>query len=202
MKVIQNLATARIVFIFEEMVSCRRDYCADNQFFRMNDVWKYLCDESGRWSIKTYRSNETEDFKRKAGLIAFADRATLVADEKLMANAKLGCKLSNYILAHELGHMALGHHATSAVIKHFQLFSGPSGMSNLPPTLEELEANYAAVFFQCGFALLNPKLNPIHLANRAFSDVYSVKKAQILVQLEVFQQLLNRPKRIFPRVIL
>ena len=140
------LTTSRAVDIFEEMVSCRRDYCADNEFFRMPDVWEYLCDEEGRWTIKTFRSKETEDFKRKAGVVAFADRVTLTVDEKLLAAAKQGCKLSNFILAHELGHVALDHHARSLVTKHFQLFAGPSGMSNLPPTLEELEANYAGVF--------------------------------------------------------
>jgi hypothetical protein len=196
------ITTSRAVHIFEEMISARREYCADQDFIRMDKVWEDLCDEGSAWSIKTYKSKETEDFKRKAGLIVFGDRAILSVDEKLMENAKRGCKLSNFILAHELGHIALDHHKNSKVVKHFQLFAGPNGMSNLPPTIEELEANYAAVFFQCGVTLLNPKWDPVQLAHRAFTDVYSVKNAQRLVQLDVFRRELNRPKPTFERVVL
>ena len=196
------LSTSRAVGIFDEMISVRRMYCADNDFFRMDEFWEYLCDEGNKWSINTYRSNETEDFKRKAGVIAFRDRVTLTVDEKLMARAKQGCKLSNFILAHEVGHLALNHHARSAVTKNFQLFSGPRGMSNLPPTLEELEANYAAVFLQCGVALLDPKWDPLQLARRAFTDVAYVKKAQAIVRLDVFQRELTRERPTFPRVVL
>ena len=196
------LSTSRAVEIFEETISVRRGYCADKDFFRMDEFWEYLCDESGRWSINTYRSNETEDFKRKAGVVAFGDRVTLTVDEKLMARAKQGCKLSNFILAHEVGHLTLNHHARSAVTKNFQLFAGPSGMSNLPPTLEELEANYAAVFFQCGVALSDARWDPIQLAHRAFSDVSYVKKAQAIIRLGEFQRKLCRQKPTFPRVVL
>ena len=202
MKSSQFLTTSRAADIFDEVISCRRMFCADNEFFRMTEFWEDLCDEGGRWSIKTYRSNLSDDFKRKAGVIAFGDRVTLTVDEKLVANAKDGCKLSNFILAHEMGHIALDHHAKGAVTKNFQLFAGPSGMSNLPPTLEELETNYAAVFLQCGVALMDPRLDAVQLAHRAFSDVYYVRKAQKVVQLEVFQRLLNRPKRIYERAIL
>ena len=202
MKSSQILTTARAVDIFEEVISCRRMFCADNEFFRMTEFWEDLCDEEGRWSIKTYRSNLSDDFKRKAAVVSFDDRVTLTVDEKLMANAKNGCKLSNFILAHEMGHIALDHHSRGAVTKYFQLFAGPSGMSNLPPTIEELEANFAAVFLQCGVALMDPGLDAVQLAHRAFSDVYYVKKAQKIVQLEVFQRLLNRPKRTYERVIL
>ena len=196
------LTTLRLVEVFEEMVACRRLYCADSDFFRMPDFWKDLCDEEGCWKIKTYKSNETEDFKRKAGVIAFGDRVTLVVDERLMAAADGGCKLSNFILAHEVGHLALDHHARGAVVKNFQLFAGPSGMSNLPPTLEERETMFAAVFLQCGVALLNGKWDPIHMANRAFSDVHYVRNAQRMLQLDVVRRELarTRPKR--ERVVL
>jgi hypothetical protein len=196
------LSTTQVASAFKEMVSCRRLNFGDNEYFRMTDVWRDLSDEEGRWSVKAYQSKETEDYKRKAGVIAFADRVTLIVDEKLWANADRGCKLSNFILAHELGHVALDHHARSMVIKNFQLFAGPSGMSNLPPTPEELEANLAAVFFQCGVALMDPKLDPVQLAHRAFSDVYYVKKAQRIVQLEVFQRELQKLKTNYPRVVL
>lgn len=160
------LTTKRAVAIFEEMISIRRDYCADSEFFRMDRFWEDVSDEHGNWSIKAYCSSETEDFKRKAGVIEFDGRVTLTVDKRLMENASQGCKLSNFILAHEAGHLGLGHHAKSAVTKNFQLFAGPSGMSNLPPTLEELEANYAATFLQCGVALLDPKWGPVQLAHR------------------------------------
>ena len=196
------LTTSRAVIIFEQMISCRRAFCADNDFFRMTDFWEDLCDEDGRWTIKTYRSSETDDSKRKAGVIAFGDRVTLSVDKKLTENAKQGCKLSNFILAHEIGHVALGHHARSAFTKNFQLMAGTRGMSISPPSLEEMEADFAGVFLQCGIALSDPNWASVALANRAFTDISYVKKLQRIVQLDVFQRHLNRPRPTFPRVIL
>jgi hypothetical protein len=168
----------------------------------MPEVWEDLCGGSEDWSIKTYRSDVKEDFKRKAALLVFGNRLTLTVDEVLIERAMQGCKLSNFILAHEFGHLALNHHARSAVTKHFQLFSSPCGMANLPPNLEELEANYAAVFFQCGEALANARWSAIELANRACSDVNYVKKALAIVRLDVFRRELARPKPKFERVVL
>ncbi|MEQ8899844.1 MAG: hypothetical protein RID11_07385 [Roseovarius sp.] len=197
-----SLTTYRGAEIYAEILSLRRELYGDGDFFKMPEPWETLCEVGEGWSINTYRSDEVEDFRRKAGVIQFDNRVTLTVDEKLMANAKRGCKLSNFILAHEFGHVALNHHARSAVTKNFQLYAGPGGMSNLPPTMEELEANYAAVFFQCGAALQNPQLNPVELAHRAFSDVEYVRKAQGIVRLDVFQRELCRSKPRYERVIL
>jgi hypothetical protein len=197
-----TLSPLRAAEIFKEMVECRRIYGADTDFFRMADVWEWLC-EDGDCSIKTYRSVEVEDYQRKAGVISFDGKSILTVDERLMENARKGCLLSNYMLAHELGHLALNHHARGAVIKNFQLFSGPDGMMcNAPPTVEELEANIAAVFFQCGIALMDPRWEAINLARRAFSDIHYVKIAQKIVKGEEFLRELKRqmPKR--QRVIL
>ncbi|MEM6741600.1 MAG: hypothetical protein AAF646_15940 [Pseudomonadota bacterium] len=168
----------------------------------MPTVWEWLCESDSTWSIKTFHSRGAEDYKRTAGVIAFDGRVTLTVDEQLMRNARKGCKLSNFTLAHELGHLALDHHASSAVTKNFRLFSGPSGESNIPPTAEELEANYAAVFFQCGVALFDDQFDALALANRAFCDVPWVKKAQRAVRTTPFRlnyERLIRPKR---RVVL
>lgn len=196
------LTTARAVESFKEMLAFRRDFCADNQFFRMSDVWDYFCDTTEDWKINTYRSRESEDHKRKAGVVSLGHSVTLTVDERLMELARQGCKLSNFILAHEIGHLGLDHHATGAVTKNFQLFAASFGMSNLPPTLEELEANYAAVFFQCGVALFDERLSALHLANRAWSDVEYVRKAQAVVRLEVFKRELALPNPVYPRIVL
>ncbi|MBZ8119571.1 hypothetical protein KUD11_13050 [Roseovarius sp. LXJ103] len=168
----------------------------------MPELWEYMCEESDEWSVNTYRSDETQAYKRKAGVAAFDNKVKMTADETLWRKAKEGCKLSNFILAHEMGHVALGHHDRSAVTKNFQLFSGPNGMSNIPPTLEELETNFAAVFLQCGVALEDKSRDPLQLAHRACSDVYYIKRAQRFVQLDVFQRELLRPKRPVVRVVL
>ncbi len=196
-----TLSTSRAVEIYREMLSVRRELCNDNEFFKVPDAWEAICEGSETWKTKTYRTEQLEDYKRKAGIVVFGDHATLIADERLIENARKGCKLSNYILAHEIGHLALDHHANNAIVKNFQLFSGPNGMSNIPPTLEELEANFAAVFFQCGIALENSQLATIQLAHLAFSDVYYVGKAQRFVQLDVFQRELRRPRPKFERVV-
>ena len=197
-----TLTTKRAVEIYVEVLSVRRELYNDREFFNMPDAWEKMCEGSETWKTRTYRTQNLEDFKRKAGIAVFEDRVTLSVDSRLMENAKKGCKLSNFILAHEVGHLALDHHAKSATTKNFQLFSGPNGMSNQPPTVEELEANFAAVFFQCGVALEDRQLEAIELAHRAYSDVYYVRKAQKYVQLDVFQRELRRPRPRFERVIL
>jgi hypothetical protein len=196
------ISTRRAAEIFDEMIACRRDFCADNEFFRMTELLEWLCEGSERWSIKTYRSGEQENFKPAARVTAFFDRVTLTVDERLWRDAEQGGKLSNYILAHELGHLALGHHARNAGTKHFQLFAGPDGMINRPTNEKEFEANLAAVFFQCGVALCDVRWHPVQLAHRAFSDVHYVRKAQAYVQFSIFQQELNRRKKNWQRVVL
>ena len=196
------LPTARVAEIFETALWFRRQYAADNQFFRMTDYWRWLRDEGAYCRIKTYRSDQSEDFKRKAGVVAFGDDITLVVDERLMDRADDGCKLCNYMLGHEAAHIMLDHHERGAVVKNYQLFAGPSGLSNLPPTAEELEANYGAVFLQCGVTLANPRWDTLQLADRAYSDVRSVAKAQRIVQIDVFQRELARQKPVYPTVIL
>jgi len=127
----------------------------------------------------------------------------MTVDGRLVESARLGAKLSNFILAHEIGHLALDHHKENKVVRHFQLFTDASGMkANLSPTLEELEANYAAVFFQCGVTLLESKWEPERLADRAKTDLYYVKLAQRIVQLDVFKNELARISKRSERVIL
>lgn len=75
-------------------------------------------------------------------------------------------------------------------------------MSNMPPTPEELEANYGAVFLQCGIALRDAKWDTMELANRAHTDFDYVRKVKALVRLEVFEKELRRPKHSPARVIL
>ena len=197
-----KLSASRAVEDWNEMLWARRELYTDSEFFKMPEAWARICGERSSWSINAYRSNKIEHHKPRAGVVMFDDCLILTVDERLMEQARQGCGLSNFILAHELGHVALDHHARHAVTKNFQLFVGPSGKANLPPTLEELEANYAAVFFQCGVALLDPKWDPVDLARRAFSDVDYVRKAQAIVRLEAFQRELNRPKPKRERVIL
>ena len=74
--------------------------------------------------------------------------------------------------------------------------------ANIPPTLEERETNFAAVFLQCGTALFDQRWSAVDLARRAFSDVYYVHKAQSCVQLDVFKREFYKPKKPVQRVIL
>lgn len=196
-----TLSTRRAVEIFEEALSVRRLFCGDGEFFRMTDFWQHLCDKEGRWKINAYGSSQNDDFKRKAGVIAFQDRATLTVDERLWEGARRGTLFFNFMLAHEAGHLMLDHHAKGAVTKHFQLF-GPTGLSNVPPTDEELETNYAAVFLQCGVALLDDRWTALELARRAHCDPLYVEKALRAVRVPEFQRLLNRPRPKRERVIL
>lgn len=190
----------RAAEVYEEVLSVRRDYCADNEFFKMTDFWEHLCEESDAWRIKTYRSGKMEDFARRAAVINFEDRVTLTVDETLWADAKKGKLFYNFMLAHEVGHLILDHHSAGAVTKNFQLY-GAKGTHNLPPTSEELETNYAAVFLQCGTTLMEPTWSDLQLARIAYSDRSYITKARMASKIRAFQDFLVRPKPKWERIV-
>lgn len=197
-----TISASRLAEIFREMVEARREFCGDVEFFKAVDVWEWLAEGGHGTKISTYKPDITKELKLRAGVVVFEDQVTLVADERLLFEAKKGCKQANFVLAHELGHLGLNHHLRGTVVKNFQLFSRANDIANTPPTMEELEANYAAVFFQCGVALLDERFDTIHLAHRAFTDVYTLKKVRDLVRLDSFKRELFRPRKVVERVVL
>jgi len=202
-----TISIARTVEVYETMVDLRRQWFEDNEFFMMSDVLERLCDcetdgSEDVWRIKTFKRNPANDFSRKVGVITFEGSVTLSMDQRFLEKARKGCKLCNFILAHEIGHLALEHHDTNAKIMNFQLYKGPKGFSNFPPTKEELEADYAAFFFQCGVALADHSLSPKQLSKWAYLEQGYVGKAQKMVRLPEFQRILNRPKPKYPRILL
>jgi hypothetical protein len=188
------------------VIDCRRIDYADNDFFRMTRFWEDLVDEQGYWTIRKYRSGGGDDYLRRAQVTVFDDRATLTVDETLWSKAERGEKLANHVLAHEAGHLALDHHAKGKgrgrLVQNFRLTEGAAGMELHALTQEDLEADLAAVFLQCGVALENLKMSAIELANRACADIRQVNKAQSYVRLDVFQRELHRPRPQHPRVVL
>jgi len=200
MKRKEHLTISRAAEIYAEMVSCRRQLYGDQEFFKATEFWEELFRVDDLWTKRTYRN--PKEYKLKASVVAFELRVMMTVDEQLWEKAVRGGWMENFVLAHELGHIALRHHEKDAITKHFQVFRGSSGLANIPPTLEEEEANYAAVFLQCGVALEDPRWGPVELARRAFSDPLYVKKAQAAVKLEAFQNHLKRPKPKYMRVVL
>ena len=89
------------------MIALRRLFCEDDQFFKMPDFWEGLCEDVPEWTIKLLPPTNTDDYARKAGVVEFAGRGILIADTKLIENARRGCLFSNFILAHEFAHVGL-----------------------------------------------------------------------------------------------
>jgi len=193
------ISTQRAVEIYREMVWWRRELCEDTEFFNVPDTWETLCEDIETWKMNAYQA---EGQKPKAAMVVFGDHATLTVDERLVEKARKGCGLSNSILAHEISHLALDHHAQSATTKHFQLSKGPKGFAVKPPNSEELEADLGAVFFQCGVALEDKSLSALELARRGSADVALVRNAQRYVQLHVFQEELSRQRNRYERVVM
>ena len=187
MKTSQALTTVRAAEIFDVVVSYRGEFCADTDFIKMTAVWDDLCAAGDLWRIKRYDSAPGTDYDRKASVIAVGHNLVLTVDSQFWRRAERGEKLPNYVLAHELGHVILGHHAKKPNLKHFNLgkVRGQT-MGILPPNLEEKEASFAGVIFQSGNALADMRWDATRLAERAFSDVREVKNAQRFVQLDVF----------------
>ena len=192
MKRMPVLTTTRKVQLYWQAIRVRREFCSDVDFVKMTHVWGELLTPEEGWSINKFQSGYGEDYVRRAAVVALGHGVRLTVDDELWTRAERGEEIPNYILAHELGHLIMGHHARNAVSKNFQLFSGPRGMSNIPPTAEELEANLVAVFLQCGPALENPMWETRYLAKRAFAPFSEVRAAQKLVCGEPFQKELQR----------
>lgn len=195
------LTTKEAVRIFEDMVDCRRAFCADNQFFKMTDVWKDLCEGSNEWKVKFYRRGPKDLDRPQAAVAVFDQNVRLTVSEELWADAESGDGVSNFILSHELGHVGEGHNSRFAT-RHFQMASTAKGHAILPMSYYEKVADFAAVAFQCGVALRDRRLTAAGLSNLAFSDQEQVEKAQRLVQSKVFLAELNRPRTAHPRVVL
>jgi hypothetical protein len=197
------LTTQRAVRIFEDMVDCRGTVCLDDQFLKMTDVWKDLCDESGEWKIKFYRGGPKDLDRPQAAVTEFNNRVRLTVSEELWDEADGGDGVANFILAHEIGHIELRHTARFAT-RHFQMAPSANGDEILPKSYFEKEADFAAVAFRCGSSLLDRSLSAAELSRLAFSDLKQVEKAQRMVQSKVFMAELNRSRAATanPRVVL
>ena len=198
-----TLSVPRTVEIFEEALAVRRLYTDgnDSEFFKACDFWKYLCEEDENWKINVTPPTEGADFARRAGVVSVGDRVTLTVPQELWVGAQRGNAFFNYVLAHELGHLVCDHSAKGT--RNFKnLAPGRFGMQIVPPSVQELEADYAAVFVQCGVALQNSHWSTDYLARKAFADPGYVRKAQMAVRLDRFQHWLNRPKPVRKRIVL
>lgn len=197
------LSVHRAVEIFEEALSVRRSYTDgnDNAFFKASDVWKYLCEGDAGWKIIVTRPTDGVDFSRRAGVVSVDGRGTLTVPHEVWVGAERGNAFFNHILAHELGHLVCNHPAM-ATRRFNNLVPGRFGMKIAPPNPTELEADYAAVFLQCGVALQNRQWDADYLGRKAFADPDYVRKAQMAVRLDSFQQWLNRRKPVRERIVL
>lgn len=181
-----EISTDRAVAIYLDALSCREHGNAHNIPRLIEDLFS----GSSGWKITFYGSEQSDEYEPKAAVIAGFGRYTLVVDRTLWARAKNGDIFANFVLAHELGHISLRHHDHGSIRKHYRLSATESGLANIPPTVEELEANLWAVFFQCGELLENPTLEAVQLAKASRTDVGYVKRAQRYVNVGSFKRLL------------
>lgn len=196
-----KISLQRAAWLLREMLSYRRIEFLDNEFFSMSEVWRTMAEDNPDLSIKEFKGSGNIQ-EKKAGVIALGGRATLIVAEQLMQRAEAGDKLANFTLAHELAHLMLDHHEKSAGIKNFILEHGSKGYTTKPPSDEELETNYAAVFFQCGVALLAPRANAIELSRRAKTDTEWTKKAIALCSVKEFQEEFGKLHHSIQRIVL
>jgi len=196
-----KISAQRAAKVFKEALACRRLFCEDDKFFNMSEMWEDLCEGDDNWNIRQVTNGPLADYQRRAGVVAFGEFVTLVADKELMRLARLGSGFANFILAHEISHLMLDHHANAKVVKNFKVVDSETGKSVIPPTDEELETNYAAIFLQCGVALFDERLSALELARRAKTDVGMVKKARSLVRVMEFQKELESISKQKPRVV-
>ncbi|MEO0669203.1 MAG: hypothetical protein AAFZ99_14925 [Pseudomonadota bacterium] len=182
--------------LYRNTVSFRRAYVPDGKFFKASDFWRDAAADIPEVRIKLHDRSIL-----KASTNALDELTVLVAPKQLFDNADRGCKICNFILAHEAGHISEEHHSENAVSKYFQLFATETEVANIPPTIEELETNYAATFFLCGPAIFDLRRDALRLADVAYCDVYYIKKVRKLLEQQEFweemQKLNSTPRAVF-----
>lgn len=201
----KQLKTQETVRLFWEMVDLRNYYVASGEVVSMTEVWEDLAstefDETDEFKTRIKFFSGDEEHDRKAAVIAFASKITLVVSKGFWSLACNKGMLQNFLLAHEFSHIALDHHSKAAAIKHFKLDASHGTYANIPPTWEEFETNVAAVFFQCGDALLEKEKLALDIAVKFRTDAYYVGRLQKLCQSQTFRdeldkQLGQKPKRV------
>lgn len=200
-----KIGADRAVSVFRTVVDHRRLFSDDQQYIRMPDVFDILAediDPDFKFNIKLYSSPKGNGQGLKASVVAFDGRATLVVDRQLFQNASEGCLSSNFTLAHEFAHLVLGHHGKSATAMNFVTTDISGVKKRIAPNEMELETDYAAAFFLCGVALLDPDRQALELGRRACCDVYRVEKAQKICRLEPFRAKLDEVEKRIVRVVL
>ena len=114
---------------FKTMISVRREYCADTEFFLMTSFWDSLSEGDSSISIKKYRSSTGDDFLRRAAVHRFDDQIKLIVDRALWENAERGNGVFNFLLAHECAHVCLDHHRNGHGVKNFKMAQSRFGVS-------------------------------------------------------------------------
>lgn len=189
-----TISVARAASIYKTMVGYRRIFAEDHEFFNMVDFWEWLVKDCDFMKIVVHNDPTGQDIKLKASVVSFNGEVRLVASKGLLEKARSGHMTYNFVLAHELAHLAAEHHRKSATTKHFKLGSGSHGNTIVSQDADELEAHYGAVFFQCGVALFNKAYSPLQLARLAHSEPKYVEKAQAAVRLSQFQRAIAEPQ--------
>lgn len=180
--------TSRAVEVYKALIWRRRIHCKDREFFLAIDYWdKWF----GPDKIRTYRSTDEEI--GRPGVVAFAGKVCMTADERRIELARGGCPFSNSLVAHEISHLHLNHHRYSTRVTNFTLAKGSYGNAIIPKNQKEKEADLGSTVLLCGVLLADPSLRTRDLARHARADVGLVERAQRMVQLEAFQKELHRP---------
>jgi len=91
--------------IFRQMLQVRRDFCADNEWFKTIDLCEYLAKDNEDFLLSEYEA--ASEKVTKAGVAVLDQRITLVLPDKMVAAARRGSGLANFTLAHELAHIEL-----------------------------------------------------------------------------------------------
>lgn len=187
-----GLSEARLVHIFHEMNWYRGEFIDEKKFCKMSDVWETYERDVDEVKIKEFNVDKEED-GRVARVVEFAGRFTLIVPSSMMDKARAGDGFSNFQLAHEFSHVALGHHEHGAGKLYFRMTKSERfGYSDQFDDPKEIEASIAAVFFQCGISLLAPDVSASFLAQRAFSDYKWVKRALIICRSTSFQNEMHK----------
>ncbi len=197
----------RLIQVSREMESWRRPYFDDNPYeakvgvINSAKVWEWFADYLSETVKIRFDRNLDKTDKRVAFVLKLDPYIRLVSSKIKFEKAKKGAWFPNFVLAHEIAHIFLGHSETTTAAKPFSLHSENGVLMALAEDVDELEAHYGAIFLQVGDQIFEKDFDVTAIMKIAATDAVTLRRLARICQMDSVQKLWKESKNI-RRVIL
>ncbi len=202
-----TITPKRIVQISRETESWRRLYFDDNHDEAKNGIlnaakcWEWFASYLPETVKIRFDHNLDRTEKRVAFVLKLDPYIRLISSKLKFEKAKKGARFQNFVLAHEIAHIILGHSENSTSAKPFSLHSENGVLKALAEDVDEVEAHYGAILLQIGDQIFEKDFDVTATLKIAATDEVTLRRLAKICQLDTVQRLWKESQKI-PRVVL